>query len=173
MDRVFRLTAQWSALLGGTALLAMIIVVCVSIVGRSLIPVGLSPIKGDYEIVEALAAFAVFAFLPWCQFTRSHASVDIVTAMLPAPVNRVIDIVAEVLMTVFLYLVTWRLFIGATDKFGRGDSSFILGYPIWWIYAAGLVGAVIACLISTYLVWVRFRRFDLEDAATSDAEMTE
>lgn len=157
MDHGIRLLAQWLALLGGAALIAMITIVCMSVTGRFLIPVGLAPIRGDYEIVEGLAAFAVFAFLPWCQLSRSLATVDVFAAMMSQRTNRAIDLLSDALMTVFFYLVTWRLCLGMLDKINRGDKSFILGYPMWWVYAAGLLGAVIACIVSTYLTVARLR----------------
>lgn len=157
MDYAIRLITQWLALLGGAALIAMIMIVCISVTGRFLIPVGLAPIRGDYEIVEGLAAFAVFAFLPWCQLSRSLATVDVFTAMMSPRVNSAIDLLSDAFMTVFFYLVTWRLCLGMLDKINRGDKSFILGYPMWWVFAAGLFGVVIACIVSTYLTIARLR----------------
>ena len=39
-----------------------------SIVGRALsgLGLGLGPVPGDFELVEAGTALAVFCFLPWC-----------------------------------------------------------------------------------------------------------
>jgi len=54
------------AILGGLVLSALILVICVSIVGRT---IGIGPINGDYELVEAGIAFSIFAFLPLTQIT--------------------------------------------------------------------------------------------------------
>lgn len=171
MDRIVITTARWLALLGGLALVAMTVILCTSITGRALIAVGLSPIRGDYEIIEGLSAFAVFSFLPWCQVTRAHATVDAFTQLLPDMANRVIDIVTEATMTGLLYLLTWRLYVGLFDKMRRGDTSFILGYPTWWVFAGGLIGAVIACLVSTWLVWARIRGSDVFAPTATEVEV--
>ena len=80
--------ARTLALLGGVVLVAMTLVTVVSIIGRAMISFGFGPVPGDYELIEAGAAFAVFAFLPWCQLMRGHATVDVFTSFLPAAANR-------------------------------------------------------------------------------------
>ena len=44
------------AILGGLVLSALILLICVSIVGRT---IGIGPINGDYELVEAGIAFSI------------------------------------------------------------------------------------------------------------------
>ena len=61
---VFRLS-QWAALFGGVLLCLMILMVVASITGRALVPMGLAPVPGDFELIEVGAAVVVFFFLPW------------------------------------------------------------------------------------------------------------
>ena len=79
VGRLVHSLAKAAAIGGGLALVAVTAVTVVSIVGRILIPVGLRPIPGDFEIVQAGVLFAVFCFLPWCHLERGHAIVAIVT----------------------------------------------------------------------------------------------
>lgn len=147
--------ARVLAILGGTALVAITLLTVVSITGRSLIPLGLRPIPGDFELVEALTGFAVFAFLPWCQLNRGHATVDVFTSFLSPRVNRIIDVIAELLMTAVIVVIAWRLWYGMQDKIRYNEVTFILQYPVWWAYAAAMVAAVIAVFISFYVLFVR------------------
>lgn len=149
--------ARALALMGGIVLIAMTILTCVSITGRAMIPFGLGPVPGDFELVEAGAGFAIFAFLPWCQISRGHASVDLFTSFLPDGVNRFIDLIAEILLTIMVLVIAWRLWVGTGDKMRYGETTFILQFPLWWAYAASLVGALVACVISVYMVGVRAR----------------
>jgi TRAP-type C4-dicarboxylate transport system permease small subunit len=112
-------------------------------------------VPGDFELVEALTGFAVFAFLPWCQLNRAHATVDLFTAFFPGWLNRVIDLVAEILMTIVIVIIAWRLWVGMQDKIRYTETTFILQYPVWWAYAACMVGASVAVVISTYMIFVR------------------
>jgi len=149
--------ARGLAVAGGIVLVVLTVLTVVSISGRAMIWAGLSPVPGDFELVEAGVGFAVFAFLPWCQFTRGHASVDIFTNFLPDAANRVIDLVTEILMTVFITVVAWRLWYGMLDKMRYNETTFILQFPVWWPYAACMVAAAIGVLVSFYLLYERIR----------------
>lgn len=138
------------AAVGGAVLLVLTIVTDASIIGRALIPLGLRPIQGDFEIVEAGTAFAIFCFMPWCQFNRGHATVDIFTTFLPKPVLHAIGVVIDIAFAVVLTLIVWRMSIGLGDKFDNGQLTFILQAPVWWTYAAGMVGGIAWVAVSYY-----------------------
>lgn len=152
---IVRWIAQTLAILGGFVLVGMIILTCISIIGRSLIFIGLGPIPGDFELVEAASAFAVFAFLPWCQLNRGHASVDVFTSFLPKSLNRWIDLIAEILMGIAILIIAWKLYDGTVSKSKYGETTFILQFPIWWAYATSLFAASIGCIIAIYMIFVR------------------
>ncbi|WP_235679320.1 TRAP transporter small permease [Aquibium microcysteis] len=114
-------------------------------------------VPGDFELVEAGTAFAVFAFLPWCQLNRGHATVDLFTSYLPASANRWIDLLAETLMTIVFIVLAWRLWVGMMDKIRYGETTFILQYPVWWGFASAMVGAVVCVIVSFYMTGVRVR----------------
>ena len=147
--------ARALAILGGLVLVLITLLTVVSITGRSMVDWGLGPIPGDFELVEALTAFAVFAFLPWCQLTRSHATVDVFTSFFPDGVNRVIDLVTEMLMSLIIILIAWRLWHGTLDKINYHETTFILQFPVWWGYASALAAALVAVVVSLYMTAVR------------------
>lgn len=147
--------ARALAVLGGLVLVLITLLTVVSITGRAFVAYGLGPIPGDFELVEALTAFAVFSFLPWCQLQRAHATVDVFTSFLPDGVNRVIDLVTELLMTLIIVLVAWRLWHGMTDKINYHETTFILQFPVWWGFAAAMVAAVVGVVVSFYMLAVR------------------
>lgn len=149
--------ARVLALLGGVVLVLVTVLTVTSIIGRALVFMGLGPVDGDFELVQAGVGFAVFAFLPWCQLNRGHATVDVFTSFLPDGVNRVIDLVAEVLMTIVIVLIAWRLWVGMMDKLRYGETSYILQFPIWWPFAACMVAAAIAVLVSVFVTILRIR----------------
>ncbi|MEZ5448706.1 MAG: TRAP transporter small permease subunit [Thiolinea sp.] len=108
MHKFIAWLAHAMAIIGGLALTALILLTCVSILGRSgntlahsdwlsssfpgltqwLIEHGVGPVNGDFELVEAGIAFAIFAFLPICQLRGGHATVDIFTTHLPKRANQ-------------------------------------------------------------------------------------
>ncbi|TDK46179.1 TRAP transporter small permease [Antarcticimicrobium luteum] len=179
MHALFTGLARFMAVLGGLVLTALILLTCVSILGRSLngilhsdfvmgiapdlahwlIDIGIGPVNGDFELVEAGVAFAIFAFLPLCQITAGHASVDIVANALPRGANRFLRMVTEVVFALVLILIAWKLADGMLSKKGYGETSFLLEFPVWWAYAASLFGAVVAAIVGTYMAVVRVTEF--------------
>ena len=150
IGRIIEWIARVTALCGGFVLTLLIIITVVSVSGRALVFAGLAPIPGDFELVEAGTAFAVFAFLPWCHLNRGHAVVEILTMHFSDGVNRVIEIVANLLMLIFAVLICWRHWLGTLDKQSYGETTFILQFPIWWAYAASLVGAVVFVIVCVW-----------------------
>ncbi|PSL20924.1 TRAP transporter small permease [Shimia abyssi] len=152
LDKAVEFLARAMAILGGVVLIGLVIMTCVSITGRALIPIGLAPVPGDFELVEAGVAFAIFSFLPWCQYTRGHARVDLLQSLLGQFGNRVIDLIADVMMLIAAYVIAWRLYLGMSDKFAYKETTFILQFEIWMAYAASLAGAVVFAVVAGFCV---------------------
>lgn len=177
--------AKAMALIGGMVLFALVVLTCVSVAGRSLntilhgdfmqanmpelantlLSLGIGPITGDFELVEAGVAFAIFAFIPLCQITSGHATVEIFTDKLGSRANRWLRMVTEILFALVLVLIAWRLADGTWSKMGNGETTFLLQFPIWWAYALSLIAAIIAALVGIYMAAVKsaeaFRNRDL------------
>ncbi|SMH40298.1 TRAP transporter small permease [Mesorhizobium australicum] len=155
LSSIVHALAKWLAIIGGLFLVAITVMTVVSIVGRSLIFAGLGPVPGDFELVEAGTGFAVFAFLPWCQLNRGHASVDLFTNYLPPAANRVLDLLWEIVLGFVTFLIAWRLWIGMLEKRDYGEITFILQIPIWWGMALCAVATVVGVLVAAYMIVIR------------------
>lgn len=167
--------ARTFALLGGVVLTALILLICTSVLGRSLntllhsdlvqasipgpanglLSLGLGPILGDFEIVEAGMAFAIFAFLPICQLRGAHASVDIFTARFPDRLKQILQLIIEIVFAAALALLAWYLLLGGLSKFRSGQTTFLLEFPVWWSYAASIVALWVAALVGLYVAAMR------------------
>lgn len=163
------------AYLGGVMLTALIIMACLSIIGRSLngmlhsdiivslvpdlarwlIDAGVGPINGDFEMIEAGVAFSIFAFLPLCQLTGGHASVDIFTSKLSSKANRILQMLIDILFAAVLVLIAVQLYAGMLSKLNSGQTSLLLEFPVWWGYAICMFGAVTGAFVSVYIAVLR------------------
>ncbi|AHD11173.1 TRAP transporter small permease [Phaeobacter gallaeciensis] len=179
MHKLMMGLARSMAMAGGVVLSLLILLTCLSIAGRLLngglhgalmqsiapdlaewlIAIGVGPINGDFEVVEAGVAFAIFAFLPLCQITAGHASVDIVTNSFPRGAKRFLRMVTEIVFAAVLVLIAVRLGAGALSKFQNGETSFLLEFPVWWAYAASLVAASVAAVVGIYMAAIRTIEF--------------
>ncbi|WP_232204300.1 TRAP transporter small permease [Roseobacter sp. CCS2] len=159
------------ALLGGGVLCLLVLMVCVSVSGRELsdlaysgalrslgdwlIDLGVGPILGDFELVEAGVAFAIFAFLPLTQLSGAHAKVDVFSKGMGNKADRALGKFWSVVMAAIIVLITWRLFVGMQDKMRYGETTYLIQFPIWWAYAASLIAAITASIVSIYCAAMR------------------
>lgn len=152
LGRMVHALARYTAIAGGVVLAVVAVVTLVSVVGRALIPIGLGPVSGDYEIVSAGVLFTVYTFLPWTHLTRGHAIVAIVTDRFPPRINAIIEFVTDMLMLVLAVFLAWRHWAGMIDKQQYMETTFILRLPIWWSYAASMLGAIVFVIVAAYCV---------------------
>lgn len=175
MERLARIMA----ILGGAVLGVLILLTCASILGRLLnsafhsafmtgiapefshwmIEMGVGPVNGDFELVEAGVAFAIFCFLPFCQITAGHASVDILTNAFSQGVNRFLRMVTEIVFAGVLILIAWKLADGMLSKRSYGETTLLLEFPIWWAYALSFLASAAAAVVGCYMAGVRIVEF--------------
>ncbi|NNE79552.1 MAG: TRAP transporter small permease [Silicimonas sp.] len=141
------------AIIAGFVLLLMAIMTVVSVTGRSLIWAGLGPIPGDFELVEIGAAVAVFGFFPYCHLHRGHVSVDIFVSRLPHWAFNGLTLTGDLLIAVITWVIAWRLWFGFQEKIAYGESTMILGAPLWYGYGLCFVASVWAGAVAVYVIW--------------------
>jgi TRAP-type C4-dicarboxylate transport system permease small subunit len=170
MQSIVTRVARVMAIAGGLVLTVLVILVCISVTGRGLntlghsdllegalpglaswlVGTGVGPVSGDFELVEAGIAFAIFSFLPITQLYSAHASVDVFTNLLPGRTNRVLQAFWEVVLAIVIVVIGWRLFVGFTEKLDNGQTTFLLQFPVWWAYGASFLASVVAALVGIY-----------------------
>ncbi|MEL6518486.1 MAG: TRAP transporter small permease [Pseudomonadota bacterium] len=155
---------------GGIILVAIAVLTVASITGRALIVIGLSPIRGDFELVEAGCAIAIFCFLPWCQLRRGHVTVDVLVARFPLRVQAALGLIGDTLIALAAGVILWRIWLGLGEKFPYGsdglreavgfgmrpffvETTYELELPIWIPYAAATAGAAVFFIVALYTVW--------------------
>lgn len=175
MYKFFHRLSLFMAHIGGLMLVALIILTCVSVVGRSLngflhsafmegwapefaqraLDFGIGPVNGDFELIEAGVAFSIFAFMPLCQFTNSHATVEILTNAMSPFFNRVLQLIIDSVFALVLILIAVQLYSGLLSKKRSGQTTLLLQFDVWWAYAICLTGAVVAAVIAVYVAAMR------------------
>lgn len=144
--------AKALAVIGGMALVMVVIITVISVIGRALIPLGLGPVPGDYEIVQAGVLFAIFCSLPITQYLRGHADVSLLTDAFPARVGAILELIMDLLMLAATVFIVWRFAVGMVDKYQNREVTLILHMPLWWTYAAAMLGALGMTIVSAYCV---------------------
>lgn len=125
--------AKAFAFAGGAILVAMTLMSVASILGRALLGM---PVQGDFELVQIGCAMGLAAFLPWCQLRRANIIVDFFTTALPRSAQAVLDAAGALLLALVMVVVCWRTGAGMLSVKAAGETTMIIGVPIWYGYAA-------------------------------------
>lgn len=152
MGRVIELLAQATALIGGLVLMVLILMTTFSVAGRE---VGIGEINGNYEILEAGIAFAIFSFLPLCQLSSAHATVDVFTSGLRPRALTILKALWELVLAAVIVLIAWRLEGGLERYLRNGETTLFLQFPVWWAFGASYAAACVAAIVAVYCALAR------------------
>lgn len=133
------------AFVGGLVGCLVALLTVSSIVGRA---AASSPIQGDVEITQFGVALAISLCLPWCQLRGANIIVDFFTQGLGHRARGRLDAVGALLLAVFAALLSWRAAAGAFSVAEAGETTMILGVPMWITYAVLAPGLALTALVA-------------------------
>lgn len=136
------------AMIGGVILMAIAVMTVVSVIGRAVFG---QPVPGDIEITQYAVAVAISAFLPHCLFSGGNLIVDFFTANAKASTRQVLDTVGALTLAFAMAIFAWRTLVGTFAVMNAGETSMIIGMPLWWTYAGMAPCFVLATLAALAL----------------------
>lgn len=142
------IAAAVSAWLAGAILVGLGGLSVYSIVSRAL---GFDPVMGDFEMVQAGLAIAIALLLPWCHLCGGNIIVDFFTVRAAHRSKRRLDAFGHILFALVMALVAWRTAAGAAGMWQTGETTMLLGFPLWISYAGMTPGFVLAALVALAL----------------------
>ncbi len=138
------------AIFGGVILFAMAWVTALSVTGRAAFS---APIPGDFELVSIGTGVAIFAFLPYCQITRSNVIVDFFMAHAPTRAKTICDTLGALLYLAIGALLTWRLTLGGLDMYRYSEKSMTINFPRWTTFPISVLLMMFLVAVVTYTIW--------------------
>jgi len=143
-----------SGAIGALVLVAIACMTVVSVVGRAFFSY---PILGDVELVQLGSAVVVACFLPYTQLNRANIIVDFFTARARPSLQRAMDAFGTLLYTIVMALIVWRVAAGGLAVHESGETSMLMGLPLWWTYVLMLPGLALCVVIGAVQTAVLFR----------------
>jgi TRAP-type mannitol/chloroaromatic compound transport system permease small subunit len=152
--RVLLAVSKAVAIGGGLVFVALVIMSIVSITARKLVS---WTVPGDVELLQMCAAFASAAFFAYCHLTGGDVKVDFFTHNLPARVIAALDAFGSLLVGLFGALIAWRTWAGAMAVKEVGETSAIIGFPVWIAQALMVPSFVLLALAGFYVCATKLR----------------
>lgn len=148
LGRTLLWMAKAMAVIGGLIFTAVVAMSLVSIVGRKLFSWA---VPGDMEVLQMCAAFAAASFFAYCHLIHGDVKVDFFTANMARRKVLALDAVGSLLIAAFGALLTWRTWVGAMAIREVGETSPILGWPVWVAQALMVPGFILLAAAGLYM----------------------
>ena len=146
--RALLVLCKWLAIAGGLVFVALVCMSIVSITGRKLFA---WPVPGDVEILQMCAASASACFFAYCHMTNGDVKVDFFTHNLAPAKVASLDAFGSLLVGLFGALIAWRTAAGALAVKEAGETSAILGWPVWIAQALMVPGFFLLACAGFYM----------------------
>jgi len=146
--RALLATSKVVALAGGLVFVGLVGMSIVSIVGRKLAS---APVPGDVELLQMCSAFGSASFFAWCHLNGGDVKVDFFTQRLRARTIGRLDAFGSLLVGLFGSLIAWRSAAGALNLKEYGETSVILGLPLWIAQMLMLPGFILLAAAGFYM----------------------
>jgi TRAP-type C4-dicarboxylate transport system permease small subunit len=108
-----------------------------------------NPIRGAYEMVEAMMIVFVFNGMSTGFLQRRNIVIDLVDSVLQRSIVVALIRMSDVLTVATITLFAYAMIKPAMQSFAYGEVKMELQVPIWWFWAAALFGIAGAILCST------------------------
>lgn len=160
MLRAINRVAWLFAMVGGLCASLVALMTVVSVTGRAALS---KPIQGDVELTQLGVALCISLCLPWCQVHGANIIVDFFTQKVGPRRQAVLDGVGALALAVMTALLSWRTAVGAVSIHEAGETSVILGLPMWWTYAMLAPGLALTCLVALVQAGLLFGGRDIKE----------
>lgn len=147
-----------SAAVGGVLLIGIGLLTLLSVAGRVLFS---HPIQGDVETVQLACAVGLACFLPYTQWQGGNIIVDFFTTRASKDAQRRLDALGALLLGLVAALVCWRTAAGSLAAYENGETSMLIGIPIWIPYLLMAPGLALTALVSFFIAWRRLTGGDV------------
>ena len=152
--RALLAACKYVAIAGGLAFVGFVAMSIVSITGRKLFS---WPVPGDVEVLQMCAAAASACFFAYCHMVNGDVKVDFFTHNLAVSKVAAMDGFGSLLVGLFGTVLAWRTAAGALGVKAAGETSAILGWPVWIPMALMVPGFALLGAAGFYMLGVHVR----------------
>ncbi|MEW6668571.1 MAG: TRAP transporter small permease subunit [Thermodesulfobacteriota bacterium] len=136
LERITEILNRVLLFIAGFFLVAMVTLTCSDIICR-LVWV---PILGSVELVALFGSVVTAFALGYTQLRRGNTWVDVLIALFPEGIRRILSVVNNLVCMVFFAIVGWRLTVWSTTLLKTGELTEtlqIIYYPFSYAVALG------------------------------------
>jgi len=106
-----------------------------------------SPIPDTYDFTTLMVGIAIFWGLACACWRAEHIQVDLFWATRPPRAQRVVDVVATLVLLGFIAVLSWMVFARVAETSRSGMTTADFNLPLWPFYAFASLGLGLAVIV--------------------------
>lgn len=143
--------ATAAAYIAGAVLVALMGLTTVDVAGRYFLN---RPLEGVFDLTHFAVLIMVYFGLAQCELRGDHVSIELLYDRLPAVAQRVLGRLTSLAGCVLFAVIAWRLAVQSVDIRQFGETSQLMGIPLFPLYWAASAGAALFALVMALHVFI-------------------
>ncbi len=127
IEKTVQSIARWLNWVAASAIVAVMIVVCLNVFGRGLFGV---PLKGTVDMVSLLGAFVIAGAIAYTQVLKGHIRITLFIELLPRPIRTILACLIDFVCIVLFGIISWQTILFAKGTHEIGELSEVLKIPV-------------------------------------------
>jgi TRAP-type C4-dicarboxylate transport system permease small subunit len=127
IEKTVHTIARWLNWMAASAIVAVMIIVCLNVLGRDLFG---TPLKGTVDMVSLLGAFVIAGAIAYTQVLKGHICITLFIELLPRPIRTILACLIDFVGTVLFGIISWQTILFAKGTHEIGELSEVLKIPI-------------------------------------------
>ena len=155
IEKSVNLIARWLNWLAALSVVAVMIIVCVNVLARSIFGI---PLKGTVDIVSLLGVLVIGCAISYTQVLKGHVRITLFIDMLPPQARTILACLVDLAGTVLFGILSWQTILFALGTYENGELSEVLRIPITpfaFVVSMGCVSLTMVLLVDLINVLTR------------------
>jgi len=127
IEKTAHFIARWLNWVAALAIVAVMVIVCVNVLGRGIFG---APLKGTVDMVSLLGAFVISGAIAYTQVLKGHIRITLFIELLPHPLRTVLACLIDFVGMVLFGIISWQTILFAKGTHEIGELSEVLKIPI-------------------------------------------
>jgi TRAP-type C4-dicarboxylate transport system permease small subunit len=144
IEKTARFIARWLNWMAALAIVAVMIIVCVNVLARSIFGI---PLKGGVDLVSLLGVVVISCAIAYTQALKGHIRITLFIDMLPSPARAIITGLVDLVGVILFSIISWQTILFAKRTHEVGELSEVLKIPIAPFAAVVSVGCMALTLV--------------------------
>ena len=151
IERTVTMITRWLNWMAAAAIIAVMVIVCINVVGRSVFG---SPLKGTVDVASLLGALVIAGAIAYTQVLKGHIRITLFVERLPEKMRYIIASAVDLIGLALFALISWQTILFARYTHDIGELSEVLKIPLApfaIVISVGCIALTLVLLVDLFM----------------------